>query len=149
MRIASRFVNFLAGASALYVVLAPRLSDLPNLQPVWVTAALWSGAILLLVASLIARDFGSRLAAVGSCIILARYCCLAVLLILVQLGYYHFETRLVASHEAPRWRYTLDKPILILLLVSALVSLGLALRSLVRQRPVPSDKQFSVSRSKS
>ncbi len=135
MRIASHLVYFLAGASALYIVFAPSLSGLPNFQPTWFTAALWCGAILLLAASLIVRDFGSRLAAVGSGIIVALYCCSLVLPILARLGYYHVETRLVAMPEPPRWRFDLDKPMLILLLISVLVSLGLALRSLVKQRP--------------
>ena len=135
MRITSHLVYFLAGASALYQVLAPRLSGMPNLQPTWFTAALWCGAILLLAASLIVRDFGSRLAAVGSGIIVALYCCSLVLPILARLGYYHIETRLVAMIEPPRWRFDLDKPIFILLLISGLVSLGLALRSVTRHRP--------------
>ena len=134
MKISSYLIYFLTGACALYPVLAPRLSGLPNLQPTWFSAALWCGAILLLATSLILRDFGSRLAAVGSGIILALYCCFLVLPILARLGYYHIETRLVAMPEAPRWRYDLDKPMLIVLLISVLVSLGLALWSVARQR---------------
>ena len=135
MRIASHLVYFLAGTSALYMVLAPKLSGLPNRQPTWFTAALWCGAILLLAASLVVWDLGSRLAAVGSGIIVALYCCLLVLPILARLGYYHIETRLVAMSEPPRWRFDLDKPMLTLLLISVLVSLGLALRSVAKQRP--------------
>ena len=81
MRVIPHLVYFLAGVSALYLVLAPRLSGLPNLQAGWVTAALWVGAILLLAASLIVREFGSRLAVVGSSIIVALYSCFMILVV--------------------------------------------------------------------
>jgi len=103
MKIIPHLVYFLAGVSALYLVLAPKLSELPNLQAGWVTAALWVGAILLLAASLIVRDFGSRLAIFSSSIRVALYSCFMILPIVARLGYYHVESRIVATHEVPTW----------------------------------------------
>lgn len=138
MAIASHLVYFLAGASALYMVLANFLSDMPNSQPVWVTAALWCGAVLLLASCLVTRKNGNRLAAAGSGIIVALYAFFLILPILMRYasgkscyGDYHFEGRLVATHEAPRWRYTFDKPMLVLLLASGLISFFVALQSLL------------------
>ena len=90
------------------------LHGLSNLRPLWVTIAFWCGAILLIVAALATQDIGSRMAAVGSSVIVALYCCLGMMPVLVQLGFYHLETRLVAAHEAPWWRYDLDRPVLFL-----------------------------------
>jgi Na+/H+ antiporter NhaD/arsenite permease-like protein len=131
MTIASRSVYFLAGASALYMVLAPFLSDMPNSRPAWVTAALGCGAVLLLASCPVTRKTGSRLAAAGSGIIVALYAVFLIVPILIRYGYYHHEVRLVATHEAPRWRYTFDKPMLILLLASGLISFCVALPSLL------------------
>lgn len=130
MRIASHLVYLVAGISALYVVLAPELSDMPNRQPIWMTSALWCGAILLLLASLITGNVRSRLAALGGGTIVALYLFLTILSILARHGYYRVETKLVATREPPLWRYTFDKPMLVVLIVSGLISLLLALRSM-------------------
>jgi hypothetical protein len=111
------------------MVMAPFLSDMPNSRPAWVTAALWSGAVFLLVSCLVTRKTGTRLAAAGSGIIVALYAVFLRVPILIRYGCYH-EVRLVATHEAPRWGYTFDKPMLVLLLASGLISFFLALKSL-------------------
>jgi succinate dehydrogenase hydrophobic anchor subunit len=71
------------------------------------------------------------LAAAGSGIIVALYAVFLIVPILIRYGYYHHEVRLVATHEAPRWRYTFDKPMLILLLASGLISFFVGLQSVL------------------
>ena len=88
----------------------------------------------MIVAALATQDIGSRMAAVGSSVIVALYCCLGMMPVLVQLGFYHLETRLVAAHEAPWWRYDLDRPVLFLLLFAALISLGISIQAIVVRR---------------
>ena len=129
MRIISRIVYFVAGACALYVVLAPTLSGLPNLQPLWLKAGLSCGAILLIAGAIGMGDFRFRLVAIGSTVVLALYGSLVILRVLQRFGLYHVQTRLVAALEPPRWRFTLDMPMFFLLLFSALVSLGLSIQS--------------------
>ena len=139
MRIISRIIYFVAGVSALYVVLAPALSGLPNLQPVWLTVGIWCGAILLIAGALGIHDFRFRLVAIGSTVVLALYGHLAILRILQRFGLYHVHTRLVTALEPPRWRFTFDRPMFFLLLFSALVSFGLSIQSIVTERRTASE----------
>jgi len=133
----SRLVYLFAGVCALYMALAPSMGSLPNSRPAWVTVACFSGAISLIVAAVLGtRSVGGYVAAIGSGTILALYCCNAAVLILIRLGYYRFQTRLVAGHEslADRWRFVLDRPVLYLLLLTALVSLALSFHSIGKRK---------------
>ena len=134
MRIISRLVYLVAGLSALYMAIAPTISGVPSLRSAWVTTAFWCGAILLMVAALGTHDLVDNSALIGSSVIVALYGCLAMMPILARLGYYHLETRLVAMREPPRWRFVFDKPVLFLLLFSALAALGLSLQGIVEYR---------------
>lgn len=146
IRIISRLVYLVAGLSSLYMAVAPALSGMSDAHSSWTDIVLdivfGSAAILMIVAALGPHDFGSLLAAIGSSAIVAVYGCYVVMQILVRLGYYHVETRLTAppAQEPPRWRFIFDRPILFLLFYAALISLGLALRSVVtrvKRRPEP------------
>src|SRR5690348_6750920 len=127
-----RLVYFLAALCALYMWLAPRISSLPNSGPAWVSVAFFGGGLLLIVAALVGTRFGSRMAAIGSGIIVGLYCWSVTVMFLIRLGYYHMETRLVAVQESAidRWRLALDRPVLFLLLFTALASLALSLSSI-------------------
>lgn len=133
---AQRLVYFVAGLSASYMCLAPIVSGWPDLRPLWVTFAFWCGAISLICATALAtRGAGDSFAAIGSGIIVALYACLVSLPVLVRLGYYHPQYRLVAAPSGAlgRWRFVLDKPVLCLLLFSALASFVLSISSLLKR----------------
>lgn len=137
MRITLRVVSLVTSVLALYMVLAPALSALPNRQPLWLQTGFWSAAILLILSAFGTGSSGGRLALLGSSLVIAVYCCAALTLFLARIGYLHFRTRLVAAPEFPRWRLTLDKPVLFLLLFFALATLGLALQSRYQARVYP------------
>jgi hypothetical protein len=125
-----RLIYFLAALSALYFVMAPTLSGVPDFKPVFVTALFWCGAILFfLAATLLAKQplgYGLAVAA-GLCIALLFFC-----EVLVRFGYFRVERRLVAlPHDIPRWRFTLDKPVFDLLLIFTLISLVLSIPLLI------------------
>jgi hypothetical protein len=134
MRAISRFVYLLAGLAALYMAIAPALTGSPASWPHWITIAFWCAAIPMIAAAAETRAFGDRPAVIGSSIIIAIYGYFAMAPILLRLGYYHLEYRLVSVREFPRWRYELDKPVLLLLLLTALISLGLSIQSIVASR---------------
>ena len=124
-----RLIYVLAGLSSLYFVIAPTVSRVPDFKPVFVTTLFWCGAILFVVAALLARrllGFGLAVAA-GLCIASLYFC-----EVLVRLRYFRVDHRLVAlPHDIPRWRFTLDKPVFHLLLISTLVSLVLSVPLLI------------------
>src|ERR1700736_2942881 len=127
----SRVIYLLAGISALYMALVPMLSDIPNLRPAWFTVSIWLGAIFLILASLHRiQSRASRLAVIGSCFIVALYGCQAIMPLLIRLGYYRVEDRLVASHQSAfdRWRFILDRPVFYILFLSAFASLFISVR---------------------
>lgn len=134
MRITLRVVSLVTSVLALYMVLAPALSALPNRQPVWLQTGVWSAAILLIVSAFGTGSFSGRLALVGSSLVIAVYCCSAFALFLARIGYLHFRTQLVAAPEFPEWRLTLDRPVFFLLFFFALATLGLALQSQYQAR---------------
>lgn len=88
-----RVTYFVAGLCALYMWLAPRISSWPNSSPAWVSVAFFSGALCLIVAACAGKRLESRVAAIGSGIIAGLYCWSATIMILIQLGCYHVETR--------------------------------------------------------
>lgn len=133
----SRLIYFTAGLCALYMSLAPMVSGLPDARPPWVILGFWCGTIFLIAAAVLgARGLGSRFAAIGSGVVVALYGCLVIIPMLSRLGYYHPQTHLVAAQEGAldRWRFVLDKPVFFILLFSAVVSLGLSIRSIVKDR---------------
>jgi MFS superfamily sulfate permease-like transporter len=103
----------------------------PDFKPVFVTALFWCGAFRFLAATLLAKQrlgYGLALAA-GLCIALLFF-----FEVLVRFGYFRVERRLVAlPHDIPRWRFTLDKPVFDLLLISTLISLVLSVTFLIVQ----------------
>lgn len=112
---------FVAALSALYFVIAPTISGERHLGPVFVTTLFWCSAILFFAATFWAkRPLGYGLAVVGGTCLTSLYFCAA----LVRLGYFRVEYRLVAlPHAIPSWRFTLDKPVFLLLLISTFASL--------------------------
>lgn len=124
-----RLIYLLAALSSLYFVIAPTVSRVPDFKPVFVTTLFWCGAILFVVAAFLAKrllGYGLAVAA-GLCIASLYFC-----EVLVRLGHFRVEHRLVAlPHDIPRWRFTLDKPVFHLLLISTLISLVLSVPLLI------------------
>ena len=81
-----RVICFIAGLCALYMWLAPRISSWPNSSPAWVSVAFFSGGLCLLAAACSGKRSGSRLAAIGSGVIVALYCWSATIMILIRRG---------------------------------------------------------------
>ena len=134
MTIVSRCIYLLTGVAALYMVLAPTLSGVRNAQPLWVQVGFWCAGLFLLSGASGNFVLGNRLAAVGSAVVIALYLCLALLPVAARLGLYRIESRLVAVREFPRWRYTFDRPVLVLLLILSLMSLLFAVQFIINQR---------------
>lgn len=128
-RAALRLIYFLSSILTLYFVIAPIISRVPRSGPAWGTAVFWCGAIFFVAATLLAKSpLGYGLAVAGGLCISSLYLCQ----VLVRLGYFRVQYRLVApAHEIPRWRFTLDKPLFLLLLISTLASLVLSVPLLI------------------
>lgn len=128
-RIALQVVCFLASISALYSLLAPTISGVPRFRPIWAIGVVCAAAVLFGGAIFLAkRPLGYGLALAGSlCILSLRVC-----EVLVRLGYFRVEYRLVAlSQDIPRWRFEFDKPVFVLLQISTFASLVLSVFLLI------------------
>jgi hypothetical protein len=135
-----RLIYVLAGLSSLYFVIAPAVSGVPDFKPVFVTTLFWCCAILFVVATFLAKrllGYGLAVAA-GLCIASLYFC-----EVLVRVGYFRLDHRLVAlPHDIPRWRFTLDKPVFHLLLISTLISLVLSVLLLIVHARVKSHSEI-------
>jgi hypothetical protein len=116
-----RLIYLIAALSSLYFLLAPTVSRVPGFKPVFVTTLFWCGAILFVIAVLLAKHLLGYVVAVAAalCIASVFFCEL-----LVRLGCFRVDHRLVAlPHNIPEWRFTLDKPVSHLLPISTLIAL--------------------------
>lgn len=129
----NRIVYATTGVLVLYFAVVPVLSSFPGSRPAWMTALLGISVACLFLAAMFPATRLRIAAALGSGLVLAMFVGYPIAgRFAERLGYMHKIYKLVTFHE--RWidrlRVTLDRPFWVLLLVFALASFFLSVRSL-------------------
>lgn len=128
----NRIVYATTGVLVLYFAVVPVLSSFPGSRPAWMTALLGISVACLFLAAMFPATRLRIAAALGSGLVLAMFVGYPIAERFAErLGYMHKIYKLVTFHE--RWidrlRVTLDRPFWVLLLVFALASFFLSVRS--------------------
>lgn len=129
----NRIVYATTGVLVLYFAVVPVLSSFTGSRPAWMTALLGISVACLFLAAMFPATRLRIAAALGSGLVLAMFVGYPIAgRFAERLGYMHKIYKLVTFHE--RWidrlRLTLDRPFWVLLLVFALASFFLSVRSL-------------------
>ena len=125
-----RLVSAGAGVCALYLALAPWLSGIPRLRPLWIHILVWTSAVFLLAAAFLQAKLSTLFAWLGSALVFLAYAGSWLADTLAKMGYLHVQVRLIAVQENwfDHWRLLLDGPVRALLLVLSVTCFLLALR---------------------